>query len=149
MTTSSVEYYYLLLDAINLAYKAHEGQVRKDGITPYIFHPLTVMLHCQSYKAKIVAVLHDVVEDTAITASDVKKKFGAEICDAVVLLTKTAKENYRDYIERISHNKLATEVKIRDMEHNLTGMEFISSDKEREYLKNKYHKSLSYLGDYR
>jgi (p)ppGpp synthase/HD superfamily hydrolase len=141
--------YNQLQIAVNLAFKAHAGQYRKDGVTDYIFHPLIVMLHCQSYKAKIVAVLHDILEDTIVTESDLRKQFDKDVVDAVVLLTKKPKEVYMDYIKNIATNKLAVEVKMADMQHNLTGLTYIKNEKEREYLKNKYHKSLSYLGDFR
>jgi (p)ppGpp synthase/HD superfamily hydrolase len=144
-TKQDKEEYTQLLKAINLAFNAHEGQYRKDGKTEYIFHPLFVMLHVSSLKAKTVAVLHDVLEDTAVMESELRKNFDKDVVDAVVLLTKKPKEVYMDYIRKIQDNELAREVKIADIKHNLSGMTYIPNDKEREYLKCKYHGALSYL----
>ena len=61
----------MLNKALNIAYKAHIGQLDKGG-SPYILHPVRVALHCQTEDEKIVALLHDVVEDTSITFEDLK-----------------------------------------------------------------------------
>jgi (p)ppGpp synthase/HD superfamily hydrolase len=128
--------YHKLLDAIKLAWEVHEGQYRHDGVTPYIVHPLTVMLHVDSYKVKIVAVLHDTLEDNATgygLSNRILNMFGEEIHDAVLTLTKRSKHSYEEYIDRVCENKLAREVKYFDIKHNL-------STRPKGFMKDKQHK---------
>ena len=69
----------MLEKALILAAKAHTGQVDKGG-APYILHPIRVMLACEGEKEKIVALLHDTLEDTALTAADLRRAgFSEEI----------------------------------------------------------------------
>lgn len=73
----------MLNRALEIARKAHAGQVDKGGDT-YIFHPVRVALHCRTEEEKIVALLHDVVEDTDITLDDLRREgFSAEVLDAL------------------------------------------------------------------
>ena len=99
--------------------KAHTGQVDKGG-APYILHPIRVMLACEGEKEKIVALLHDTLEDTALTAADLRRAgFSEEIVQAVCCLTRGQKEDYMDYIARICENVLAARVKYADLQDNL------------------------------
>lgn len=130
--------YYKLLDAISLAWKVHEGQYRNDGVTPYIYHPLTVMMNVDSYEAKIVAVLHDVVEDHSEFAGLYGSLygFGVDIFGAVMALTKKEGQSYEDYIEQVRQNSLAREVKVADIKHNLSCMNpDVHNPKQEKYLK--------------
>ena len=86
-----------VLKAINIAYKAHEGQVDKSGI-PYIFHPMHLAEQMDTEEECIVAILHDVVEDTDITFQQLEKEFSDTIIESLKLLTR---ENEIDYIEII------------------------------------------------
>lgn len=80
----------MLEKALILAAKAHTGQVDKGG-APYILHPIRVMLACEGEKEKIVALLHDTLEDTALTAADLRRAgFSEEIVQAVCCLTRRA-----------------------------------------------------------
>ena len=109
----------MLNKAFNIAYTAHAGQTDKAG-APYILHPIRVALHCNTEEEKIVALLHDVVEDTPTTLEDLRKAgFTAEIVDAVKCLTKTKGEEYQGFIQRVATNKIATQVKIRDLKDNM------------------------------
>ena len=85
-----------------------------------MLHPLTVAskVEPQSEEAQIVALLHDVVEDTSVTMDEIAAKFGKTIGDAVEHLTRRDGESYERFIERVCENKLAVIVKIADMEHN-------------------------------
>ena len=77
-----------LEQAISLAAKQHEGQVDKAN-APYILHPLRVMLNVPTIEHKIVAVLHDILEDTETTIEDLYQfGFQSHIIDAIVALTK-------------------------------------------------------------
>ncbi len=106
-------------DAIQLALQAHRGALQKNG-QPYILHPLTLMTRFHDEAAQMVAVLHDVVEDTPITLDDlVIRGYSAEVVNAVEALTCQPDESYTAFIERISKNALATRVKLADLEHNM------------------------------
>ena len=136
----------LYLDrAIELAKQHHEGQTDKAG-KPYIEHPLRVMNQVESEEEKIVAVLHDIVEDTDISLDDLRNEgFSKEVVDAVECLTKQDDENYDSYIERISFNPLAVKIKLADLEDNrdLTRLPEVT-DKDLERIE-KYDKALENL----
>ena len=136
----------LYLDrAIELAKQHHEGQTDKAG-KPYINHPLRVMNQVESEEEKIVAVLHDIVEDTDISLDDLRSEgFSEEVVSAVECLTKQDGENYDSYIERISFNKLAVKIKLADLEDNrdLTRLPEVT-DKDLERLE-EYGKALEKL----
>lgn len=146
----NIKKYHKLLDAVNLAWMVHEGQYRHDGITPYIFHPLTVMMNVDSYEAKIVAVLHDTIEDVELTKFSglrqmILDKFGPEIYEAVEVLTRLQGQEYEKYIEQVCQNKLAREVKIADITHNLNTIDQSRTKKIKQYkdaLKTIYSQSV-------
>ena len=131
--------------AIELAKQHHEGQTDKAG-NPYIEHPLRVMNQMESEEEKIVAVLHDIVEDTDISLDDLRNEgFREKVESAVECLTKQDGENYDSYIERISFNKLAIKIKLADLEDNrdLTRLPEVT-DKDLERVE-KYDKALEKL----
>ena len=131
--------------AIELAKQHHKGQTDRAG-KPYIEHPFRVMNQMKSDKEKIVAVLHDIVEDTDISLNDLKNEgFSEEVVSAVECLTKQDGENYDSYIERISFNPLAVKIKLADLEdnRNLTRLPQVT-DKDLERLE-KYDKALEKL----
>lgn len=105
--------------AIMIATKAHAGQKDKAG-APYLLHVLRVMLSVESMDEKIVALLHDVVEDSEMTLVGLAKEgFPKKILKAVELLTKTESKPYKDYIEEIKQNELARVVKVADLKDNM------------------------------
>ena len=104
--------------AIEIAYIAHEGQVDKGG-SPYISHPIRVMNSVESPEAKIVGVLHDAIEDSDLTFSDLQKQgFSEEIIEAIDALTKRSQEKYPDYLQRVKNNSIAVQVKLADLKDN-------------------------------
>ncbi len=108
-----------LEDAIILAAGAHRGQVDKAG-EPYILHPLRVMRRLGDEAGRIAAVLHDVLEDTAITLGDLRHAgYGEEVLQALEALTRREGEEYADFIERAARNSLARRVKLADLADNL------------------------------
>ena len=110
----------MLIKAEEVARKAHANQFRRDNTTPYIKHVENVASRVKSDDEKIVAWLHDVIEDTPTTAKDLLDMgFDANIVKAVELLTKTEGYDYIEYMRSIKVNKLATAVKIADMRSNL------------------------------
>lgn len=106
--------------AIQIALEAHAGETDKAG-QPYVLHPLTLMLQMDSEEARIVAVLHDVVEDSAVTLDDLAAAgFSNAVLTALALLTHdTAAVAYDDYIAALSSNPLARKVKLADLAHNM------------------------------
>ena len=130
--------------ALRLAYNAHQGQVDKSGI-PYIFHPLHLAEQMEDETSCCVALLHDVVEDTAVTMEDLKKQFPAEVTDAVMLLTHDDSVPYETYVRAIAANPVACRVKLADIAHNsdqsrMAGCEGVSPA-QRRYLRDKYDRA--------
>jgi (p)ppGpp synthase/HD superfamily hydrolase len=106
-------------DAIALALQAHRGQVDRAG-RPYILHPLRVMGLVDGMDAKIVAVLHDVVEDTPTTLDELRGLgYSERIVTAVNHLTRREDETYEQFIERIKPHPLARHVKLADLMDNM------------------------------
>ena len=104
--------------AMKIAYDAHKEQVDKSGI-PYIYHPIHLAEQMTDEAAVCVALLHDVAEDTDISLEDLQNAgFGAEIIDALRLLTHDETVPYMEYIRRIKDNSVAREVKLADLAHN-------------------------------
>lgn len=107
-----------LLLAEQIATKAHKGQVDKAGM-PYITHPQTVAGLVSEIDEKIVAWLHDTVEDTDVTVEYIREQFGDEIAEAVDSMTHKSEETYDEYVDRLSRNPLARQVKLADLTHNM------------------------------
>lgn len=104
--------------AIAIAATAHEGQVDK-GANPYILHPLKVMLRVTTLEERIVAVLHDVVEDCGISIDDLRKEgFSEVILTAIESVTKVPGESYEAFVERAAQNPIGRVVKLADLEEN-------------------------------
>ena len=127
--------------AYKIALEAHAGQTRRDGITPYFAHCFAVANHrrIETVTEKAVAFLHDVLEDTTLTASDlIEKGISAEIVEAVKALTKDKWTAYDDYLINVKANPLAKTVKIADMLCNLG-----DNPTDKQIL--KYAKGLTFL----
>ena len=104
--------------AIQIAARARECQKDKDG-EPYILHPLRVMSAVEGEPAKVAAVLHDVIEDTAITAEDLRREgFGEAVLASVTWLTHREGEPYADYVVRCKGDEIVRRVKLADLEDN-------------------------------
>ena len=108
-----------LEDAIALAVEAHRGQTEKAG-QPYVLHVLRVMFRCNTDAERIVAVLHDVVEDTGRSFDDLRKLgYSEEILAALDCVTKRPGESYEQFVERAAQNPVARRVKLADLEDNM------------------------------
>ncbi|MDR6624395.1 hypothetical protein [Caulobacter segnis] len=131
--------------AITIALAAHAGQVDKGG-NPYIMHPIRVMLAVKSEEARIVAVLHDVLEDCPDHVWMVREAgFSPKILEALDALTKQPLEPYGDFILRVGMNPLATQVKLADMRDNSDLSRIPNpTDKDRERVA-KYEKYIAIL----
>lgn len=106
--------------AIEIARQAHAGQVDKAG-ADYIGHPLRVMENAIIGDEQIVAVLHDVVEDSDWTFEMLQAEgFSSEVITALKCVTKLSKEeDYDHFIDRVLTNELAMRVKLLDLEDNM------------------------------
>jgi hypothetical protein len=105
--------------AIGIAAAAHAGQRDKAG-EPYILHPLHVMMQVRDPSARVVAVLHDVVEDSDVTIADLRREgFPRDVLEALALLTKDPAEDYLGYVARVAVDPLAAQVKRADLGHNM------------------------------
>lgn len=128
--------------ALELALKVHGGMLDKKGL-PVILHPLAVANAVNSIDEKIVALLHDVVEDSLdISLSTLHAFFPLHIVEAVDAITRREGESYTDYIVRVSKNKLATIVKLADLGVNLARC--VEGD---ESLKARYEKAIIQLNE--
>ena len=109
-----------LARAIAIAASAHADQIDKSG-HPYILHPIRVMQRVSEHglAVQIVAVLHDVVEDTAVTLDELRQLgFTEEVLEGVDAMTRRDAEDYYAYIERCSRNRVASLVKLADLADN-------------------------------
>jgi (p)ppGpp synthase/HD superfamily hydrolase len=112
----------LPLLAKSFARKAHSGQFRRDGTTPYFHHVAAVAARLANESAEVIATayLHDVLEDTAYTEADMLSAgMSCVVVEAVGLLTKRAGEEYFVYLHRLRKNEIARKVKIADILSNL------------------------------
>jgi (p)ppGpp synthase/HD superfamily hydrolase len=101
-----------------IAAEAHAGQVDKAG-APYILHPLRLMLQMENTEDRIVAVLHDVVEDTDWTLERLRKEgFPHVIIEAIDSVTWRKNEDYEDFILRAAKNPIGSRVKLADLRDN-------------------------------
>ncbi len=127
--------------AVGLAYRAHRWQVDKAG-RPYMDHVMRVESYVCTidYLHRIVATLHDVVEDTPVTLEAIDILFGEEVRDAVDALTRRGTETYSHYIERVATNKVALKVKLADLTEHLT-----STDSIEKSLIERYDRAFSIL----
>ena len=109
----------IYLHARTICLNAHKGQKDKAG-EDYSHHPFRVAEKCQSISAKVVALLHDTIEDTEVTVDTLQSEgFSQEIIDGVLSVTKREGESYEDFVRRAAENPLGREVKIADLEDNM------------------------------
>lgn len=125
--------------AIEIAAAAHSGQLDKGG-SPYILHPLKVMFRVSSEEERITAVLHDVIEDTEVSLTDLEDEgFSPSILEALDALTKRNNESRMDAAKRAAKNPLALSVKLADNAEN----------RDISRLKNPDDKDFQRLEEYR
>ena len=114
-----MDYNELYDKALQIAVRAHKGQKDKAG-HDYILHPIRVSERCDDPRAKIVALLHDTIEDTNVTADYLREEgFTEEIVEAVLAVTRREGEEYNDYVRRAAQNELGRMVKRADLEDNM------------------------------
>jgi len=130
--------------AMKIAYYAHHGQLDKSGV-PYIYHPIHLAEQMKTEEECIVALLHDVVEDTNITFEELEKEFPDKIIQALKLLTHDDSVPYMDYIRKLKYNPIAKNVKMADLAHNGDGAR-LDTMSEKDKLRNlKYIEAMKIL----
>ena len=135
----------LIETALRIALVAHSGQVDRAGVA-YILHPLRIMAAMRTDEERIVAILHDVIEDSDHTLADLRTAgFPAEIVSAVDLLTHREEDSYEDYVRKIKGHALARRVKIGDLHDNMRIDRLPSPDQKDLQRLAKYKNALAIL----
>jgi (p)ppGpp synthase/HD superfamily hydrolase len=135
--------------AIKLATEAHAGQIDKCG-EPYIFHPLRVMMTVQGTPIyRVVAVLHDVLEDTDCQIRDLEEHFDMMTIEALKAMTHLGNEPYGAYLQRVKENPIALVVKVADIKDNASPSRLYKLDRDTiQRLTIKYSDALKFLEGY-
>ena len=111
-------YTELTKKALKVSFEAHKNQVDKSGM-PYVYHPFHLAEQMETEETVIVALLHDVVEDTDYTLEDIRVMgFPEQVIEALALMTHDKSVPYMDYVEKIKNNPIAKAVKLADLKHN-------------------------------
>jgi guanosine-3',5'-bis(diphosphate) 3'-pyrophosphohydrolase len=146
----------LLLDAASFAARAHEGQYRKDGETPYAAHPFRVCLVVRDVfgfddpRMLITALLHDTIEDTTTDFDEVAERYGSEVAAWVGDLTKDKRlpdaERERGYIAKIKSAPWQVQVcKLADIFDNLMDIPQLPADRRNKSLQ----RAKQYVAEFR
>ena len=132
--------------AIAIAAEAHAGQTDKGG-APYILHPLRVMLRMENDTDRMVAVLHDVLEDCpAWSAARLRSSgFSEEIITAIEALTRYPWESYENFITRAGRNEIARRVKLADLGEDCDLSRIKAPDQEDRERVSKYERAIKAL----
>jgi hypothetical protein len=139
----------LLEKAALICITNHAGQTDKAG-KAYFQHPMRVALRCAGTEQKIVALLHDIIEDTSVTPEYLLEQgFSQTIVDAILSLTKREGESYEDFICRAAENPIGRVVKLQDLKDNLDVMRLNEVTNEDAQRLTKYLAARSYLMNYK
>lgn len=133
-----------LSEALRVAVDAHDGQLDKAG-QPYILHPIRVMLTQETEVGRIVALLHDVVEDSVLGHGDILALFGSDVHEAILALSREEGEDYFAYVLRAKANPIAAAVKIADLNDNLDPSRIVANDTNGPMRRAKYRRALKML----
>jgi (p)ppGpp synthase/HD superfamily hydrolase len=127
-------------NALKIAIKAHQGQVRYDGCTPYIEHPLEIASQFDDDVEKSIAILHDVLEDCVCYDADILRELGVseEVVSRVELITHYSNQKYSDYIKQVVTDPIVAKIKVVDMFCNLC-------DDPTDFSKDRYKKHIKSL----
>ena len=131
--------------AIEIAARTHAGQTDKGG-APYILHPLRVMLRVAPGAQQIVAVLHDVVEDSDVTFEDLEREgFSAEVVKGLRAVTKVEGESYEDFVARAARDPVGKAVKLADLMENSDLSRIAEPSRKDLERVEKYGRAIAYL----
>jgi hypothetical protein len=133
--------------AMTIAYRAHQGQLDKAGY-PYIHHPLHVAEQMTEEYACAAALLHDVMEDTPITAQQLSAAgIPAPVLEALTLLCHNPDVPYLDYVRKLKGNPIARAVKLADLQHNSDVSRLGSLTPKDEMRLERYRRAVALLTD--
>ena len=130
----------MIFKAKRFAQKAHKGQTRWGGEDYFRAHVAIVAENVVGVAQTVVAFLHDVLEDTDVRLVTINQNFGLRIAQAVDAITKREGEDYVDYLKRVASDRLAVDVKIEDLKHNLSTL-----GDGHEHTRLKYRLALLFL----
>ncbi len=131
--------------ALKLCFEAHKDQTDKTGL-PYVFHPFHLAEQMTDEYTTVVALLHDVVEDTEYTLNDLKEMgYPDKVMQALTLLTHDDGSEYMDYIARIKPNPIARAVKLADLKHNSELSRYDMIDSHAIKRTAKYKQAIEFL----
>lgn len=131
--------------ALMLCFEAHKNQTDKSGM-PYVFHPFHLAEQMKSEDEVIVALLHDVIEDTDYTPDDIRRMgFSENVVNALSLLTHDDGVPYMDYVFKLKTNHIARAVKLADLKHNSDLSRLDVIDEHALERREKYKKAIALL----
>ena len=138
-------YTTLTKKALKLSFEAHKNQVDKSGM-PYVYHPFHVAEQMKTEETVIVALLHDVVEDTDLTLDDIRAQgFPESVVEALALLTHDDAVPYLNYVAAVKKNPIARSVKLADLLHNSDLSRLDKVDEKAEKRIKKYQDAIALL----
>lgn len=130
--------------SFRIAAQAHRGQVDKGG-RPYLLHPLAVARQVSGTESKILALLHDVPEDTDVSLEQLAPLLPPRLLKSLKLLTRRPGQPYSEYIEQLAQDPMAAQVKLADLTHNMD-LRRIPHPTEKDFQRlEKYQKAYTYL----
>ena len=133
--------------ALKLCFEAHKEQRDKSGL-PYVFHPFHLAEQMQTEETVIVALLHDLVEDTEYTIADLTEMgFDKAATDAIALMTHAKGVEYMAYVRAIKENPIAKTVKLADLKHNADLTRLDSIDEKALLRREKYLEAIRLLSE--
>ena len=131
--------------AMRLCFEAHKNQVDKTGL-PYVFHPIHLAEQMPDEVTTVVALLHDVVEDTRYTMDDLEHiGFPQLVLEALALLTHDEAQPYLEYVASLKANPIARTVKLADLRHNSDLARLDQVDEKALARVEKYRKAIQLL----
>lgn len=136
-------------EGVYFACEVHKGQI-DNANAAYILHPLHVAQQFQDEDGYVVGMLHDVLEDSSLTAEDLEADpwvIPRRLVESVKVLThKDDGLSYMQYIERVKKDPLARRVKIVDLEHNMDMSRYSCNPTEQMMFRlRRYEKALDFL----
>lgn len=137
----------LLDKAARICVEKHSGQRDKTGAA-YFQHPMRVAMRCKSDEEKMVALLHDTIEDTDVTPEYLLAEgFPQPIIDGVLSVTKREGEGYEEFVTRAKQNPIGRQVKLHDLEDNLDIFRLTELDATMMERYNKYLRAYRFLSE--
>ncbi len=131
--------------ALKLCFEAHKDQLDKSGL-PYVFHPFHLAEQMTDEETTVVALLHDVIEDTHYTLEDLRQMgFSQPVLTAIALMTHDDRVPYMEYVSQIKSNPIARAVKQADLKHNSDLSRLDTVDEKALERVEKYQKALELL----